>query len=175
VANVSGEQCDGTDLKGKTCAYFGLDGGGLDCYPQGHDKECTFDTSDCGGGNPVDFLIGNCTYGVDGTNECDEEPIGFYTSSWSGMWNWLHDGWDDPNGQSNCETANGVGTCVQDGSTWYYDPEGDSTACEDGGSTTIECPAEIPLPFFDNFSFIISLLAVMSIYGLIHINSNRRK
>jgi hypothetical protein len=38
----AGEQCDGTDLNGGTCAALGFDGGTLKCK-----AGCTFDTSSC--------------------------------------------------------------------------------------------------------------------------------
>jgi len=49
VINVAGEQCDGADLGGETCATLGFSGGTLAC------SGCSFDTSGCtcGGGGAV--------------------------------------------------------------------------------------------------------------------------
>jgi len=43
------EQCDGVDLKGKSCFSLGAgySGGTLKCFPKGHAQECQFDTSEC--------------------------------------------------------------------------------------------------------------------------------
>jgi hypothetical protein len=46
----AGEECDGTDIK-DTCSTAGscTGGGPLNCYPAGHEKECTLDITDCTG------------------------------------------------------------------------------------------------------------------------------
>ncbi len=58
----SGEECDGSDLRGRACADFGFAGGGtLSC-----DGDCNYDTTSCQGG-------GSCGDGVcdAGEEECD--------------------------------------------------------------------------------------------------------
>jgi hypothetical protein len=47
------EQCDGTDLNGKTCKDFGfIVTEGLSCYPKGHEKECQFNKESCSDCSP---------------------------------------------------------------------------------------------------------------------------
>ena len=48
VVNQLSENCDKTDLQGKTCQSFGFTGGTLNCT-----SSCTFDKSKCTGGNKV--------------------------------------------------------------------------------------------------------------------------
>ena len=60
----SGEDCDGDNLAGQTCASLGYRGGTLRCS-----SVCTFDYLQC---TPI--LCGNGT--VDGTEECDGTDLG---------------------------------------------------------------------------------------------------
>jgi hypothetical protein len=55
----SGEDCDGTNLGGKTCKDFGFTGGTLVCKS----TDCTFDTSGCTGGPGVCDNDGVCETG----------------------------------------------------------------------------------------------------------------
>jgi cysteine-rich repeat protein len=57
--NVVGEECDGSDLQGKTCFDFGFDAGKLSC------ENCLYDTSNC-----YDFECGNSI--LEGLEECDD-------------------------------------------------------------------------------------------------------
>ena len=57
--DAAGEQCDGADLGGESCASLGFSGGTLGC-----DAGCSFDTSGC-----AQSLCGNAT--VDSPEQCD--------------------------------------------------------------------------------------------------------
>lgn len=68
----AGEQCDGTNLNGRTCVSLGFSGGTLSCAPS-----CTLDTSACTspGGNGVPALVQNVSsstnpvgIGIDGND-----------------------------------------------------------------------------------------------------------
>jgi Metallo-peptidase family M12 len=68
----SGEQCDGGDLGGATCASLGYASGTLAC-----DANCTFDTSQC--------VAGPCGDGIVGHGEaCDPGGIGGASPSFGG-------------------------------------------------------------------------------------------
>jgi hypothetical protein len=69
--NVAGEECDGTDLGGQTCASLGFSGGTLAC------SSCSFDTSDCstGGGLPETGQT-QCDQGAGTLGPCPGSPAG---------------------------------------------------------------------------------------------------
>ena len=129
---------------------------------------CTFDTSGCTP-MPGGFKIGTCYYHTGTLNGCDEPPEGLLTTEWWGDWEWKHTGWGDNSSciaNSPCEFAS---DCILDnvtGSDLYYcDKDDRKKACNDGGRATIECPAEIQLPFFDKYTWIISVLVIAGIYA----------
>lgn len=144
-------------------------GGNLLC-----NSNCDFNISQCtfyGGGGNDGFAIGTCVYGSVLLNDCEDSPDGFYRADWTGTWAWGHAGYPDNN---TCVDRNGVG-CVQDpdDNLWYYDPSEKKAICEAGGTNTLECPAEIRLPFFGNLQLIITLLVIASIYGLLALDRKK--
>lgn len=82
--------------------------------------------------------IGECIYSQNTGDNCND---GFLTFSWTANWTW------------------GVGKGAAD------DPENLFGECIDG-SRTIECPAQIPLPFFGAYNFIVALIIIALIYVL---------
>lgn len=182
-----GEQCDGGDWGAiSSCSSFGLSGSGLACNP----TTCKFDTSNCTGtsgicgdgninpgetcdltdwgtisgcgsfdafsggalscnscqfnttqctGGPGNENIGRCIYTQQSTDNCDD---GFLTFSWTS--NWV---WDESNPGHN-------------------DPNGLYLQCKPG-QKTVECPAQIPLPFFGFYNAIAVILAVTLIYFIL--------
>jgi hypothetical protein len=93
-------------------------------------------TADNGNGG-VD--VGKCSYAEHTSDNCDD---GFLTFSWTASWEWA------------------VGNEIT-----QYDPDGLRALCVDG-SKTRECPAQIPLPFFGFYNFIIALAVIALIYIL---------
>lgn len=48
VQVMGGEACEGKDMQGFTCTWFGIySGGELGCYPKGHESQCQLDFSNC--------------------------------------------------------------------------------------------------------------------------------
>jgi len=72
----SGEECDGVELGGETCAGLGFDSGTLACT-----SACTFDTAEC-------LMVTLCGDGVaEGAEECDADDFGGATCEslgWTG-------------------------------------------------------------------------------------------
>ncbi len=65
IQQDAGEECDLSELGGKTCKDFGYSGGTLKCAP-----DCTFNLGECGDGGGSE---GNCGNGVvDPGEECDD-------------------------------------------------------------------------------------------------------
>ncbi len=83
--------------------------------------------------------IGECTYSQNTGDNCND---GFLTFAWTANWTWA------------------VGNEVE-----QNDPENLFGECIDG-SRTIECPAQIPLPFFGAYNFIVALIIIALIYVL---------
>ena len=195
-----GEQCDG-DLDGFSCGNFGFPGGELSCGTDckfntsacdgvsgicGNDvinpgetcddgnwstilgcssfdefdgtgslscgTDCQFDTSQCTGG-PGDnggSKIGTCAYDEDTTDNCDD---GILTFSWTAVWTW------DPSClDATCRVAN----------------QATRNKCKEGFATR-SCPAQIPLPFFGAYNFMVSLAIIALIYMLWGSNQGKKK
>lgn len=146
-------------------------GGSLSC-----DDTCNFDTANCtfsAGGNGG-VVLGNCTYNTGNVISCDN-PLsnGLYEASWTGDWGW---GSNNYTSNESCQAQHGVGKCVYDEGGYHYYPLGttDWANCEDGGQNTIECPAQIRLPFFGNIQFIITLLVIALIYGMLRLDKRKK-
>ncbi|MBM3228401.1 hypothetical protein FJZ20_00745 [Candidatus Pacearchaeota archaeon] len=96
--------------------------------------------------------VGRCVYANQViTNTCEEDPVGFLTFSWNAGWLW------DENCDAQCRIDNA-----------------DKEAACSAGSKTIECPAQILLPFFGAYSMIISVLAIAMIYVVLGILKKRK-
>ena len=74
----------------------------------------------------------------------------------------------DPNG-----CADGSITYTWD-ATWNGDPLKRPISCTPTGGYTLSCPAEVQLPFFGFYNFIIALAFVMAIYLIANLKSKRR-
>lgn len=72
-------------------------------------------------------------------NGCDD---GFLTISWAGSWSW-----------SNTNPS-------------HTDPKGLQAKCNAGGTKTLECPAQVQLPFFSMANIIAAALIIAGIYLL---------
>jgi len=179
------ESCDGTDWGGIiACSDLGeFTGGTLDC-----DSSCNWDLSNCQGGidgpqTQEGFSVGNCSYDTTATSDCNEDPIGFYVASWDGSWTWgsLNTGWQDnvtcaaftPCTNTEC-VIDDKGTTTTLDDLWYCDPQNKFFECTGGGENTIECPAEIRLPFFGGLQIIITLLVVGVIYGMMALERRKK-
>ncbi|MBU1510547.1 hypothetical protein KKD52_09320 [Myxococcota bacterium] len=110
----AGEMCDGGDLGGKTCMDLAFESGTLSCFGVDHgDSACTFNTSQCVGGNPCGNEVIEAEEQCDGANH---------------------------NGQT-CESLNmGTGTlvckddCSFDTSNCYLPAE----ICDDGADNDVD-------------------------------------
>ena len=99
--------------------------------------------------------VGICIYTQFTDDTCDDE--GFLTFSWTGEWIW-DAGCDLPSG---CQTqADNLALQAQ---------------CEEGGEKTVECPAQIPLPFFNIYSFVAALTIIALIYVILILRKEKRK
>ena len=82
-----GEQCESGTV-GFSCTDFDdFEGDGLICV------DCMIDTSGCGGGE----IGGACQYSQTRTNECDADPVGLFSYSWTGIWDGIANGdaWEE--------------------------------------------------------------------------------
>ena len=101
--------------------------------------------------------IGYCNYISDNQDDCED---GFLEYSWEGKWVWGKNSFITP---YNSFSKNSVDYIFADGK-YHYDPLRISeTSCE-SGEKTLACPAQIKLPFFGFFGFLISLILISLIY-----------
>ncbi len=101
---------------------------------------CTYMDPDCT--NQQNLLqIGSCKITQSVEKDCDTEPKGYKTLTWTGVWN-------PAPGASDTGAAHDL--------------------CVAGGKVTVPCPALIQLPFFDYLELIGSALVIAFVYvGLI--------
>ena len=143
VVNQRIEECDGSDLQGKDCKSLGYESGDLICFAEGTADECKFDITSCIGElEPLGG--GTCQITQTIESECEEEPVGLFIYSWTGVW-------------TGTQSGDAYEKCVQGG-------EGE----------TIECPAQVQLPFFDFYNVIIALALIGLIYFFL-IRKKQRK
>ncbi len=116
--------------------------------------------------------VGSCAYSegdLEG-DTCDDD--GYLTYSWNAVWSWTGNSYTS---QQACESANSVGTCVQSGIYWYYDPNKDSEKCVDISGAFL-CPAKAKLPGFNWINLLIALLVLAIVYYfLINKKANSKK
>lgn len=146
---------------------------GASCLPQWNIFNRTQFIIDSGSGLPG---LGICNYNEDTNDDCTD---GFLTYSWDISINWpsggSNDGWDN---QADCILAGGdpPSSCVEfsqaiepnfDGK-WHYDPlvGGENPLLDQchGGSNTIQCPAQMQLPFFTWGNFVITVIVLIIAY-----------
>ncbi len=166
--DLPGEFCDGDDIDAHTCSQVGnFDSGYLLC-----DGNCLPDTTFCENATGGSNDLGLCSSSTNAVKECSEPPIGVYEVSWSGLWSWLGNSYNDV---ASCDAANpGSGGCVQDGNSWYFDPMSLMSQCEAGGVNSIQCPADLKLPFFTFTQFVMTLMTILAIYGLMSLSRKRK-
>lgn len=137
-----GATCDGGEIPGNnngTCD-FGIDGCLSDDCSDGDRDTCISpyycSLGKCSSVEGPSVNLGKCTISQTIEKNCDEDPVGYKTITWTGIW-----------------TGDDCGTACE--------------KCETGGKTTIPCPAQIQLPFFDNYQVIIAIMVIVGIYVLI--------
>jgi len=144
-----GETCDGSSawepIEG--CRDFDdFTSGTLVC------TACQFDTSQCtGGAEGVGDEVGICIYTQYTNDTCDDD--GYLDFTWTGEWIW------DEGCDANCRIANA-------------DKE---VLCEEAGGKRLVCPAQIPLPFFNIYSFVAALTIIALIYVILILRKEKRK
>jgi cysteine-rich repeat protein len=94
--------------------------------------------------------VGKCTYTQTSDDTCEDD--GFLTFSWTAVWT------PDPECDATCQAENA-------------DKE---AACTDG-QKTVECPAQILLPFFDAYNVIIALIIIGLIYWAISVEKGKSR
>ena len=152
------------------CVVADVSGGNIDCDDPQIECGCSWISASgsCNatwsGSPPGDGgeKIGTCTYGEDTTDNCDD---GFLTFNWTATWTWADTGVDPP-----CD----IGYVLGGDEKCHYDPNKLSEDC-DAGSTYRVCPAQIPLPFFGAYNFIVALAIIALIYILWASNQRKRK
>jgi len=87
--------------------------------------------------------VGGCKIIQTIEKDCDEEPVGYKIISWTGTWTGIGDDASNPAYQR----------------------------CIAGGRTTIPCPAQIQLSFFNYYNLIIAI----GVIALVYISLNLRK
>jgi len=83
---------------------------------------------------PITLGINNCRITQTIQKDCNVEPTGYKTISWSGIW------------VGNTTSGTAYNRCIT------------------GGTDNVPCPAEIQLPFFDYIELIITLVVIAGIY-----------
>ena len=146
-----GETCDGSEWEPITnCGDFdAFTGGTLMCV------DCQFDTSQCAGGPEADVNIGTCIYTQSTDDTCDDD--GFLTFSWTTEWIWI----------GECDA-----TCQSQPQNLALKTECDN---DDGLTRSLACPAQIPLPFFNIYSFVAALTIIALIYVILILRKEKRK
>ncbi len=174
IVDFGSEVCDGfgtnanfskpLNLPGSEwkCSDFDdFDSGFLEC------DNCILNTTWCRRSNEnQETELGSCRKSQDAIKGCDEEPnVGLYITSWSGVWIPGHTGFST---DEACENYYDPG-CEQSSidNLWYYDPQGRMTTCTEGGETVIDCPAKVPLPFFNPYNLVTAILLIGAIYIII--------
>ncbi len=140
VVNI-GEQCEGNPLTIKDDIPTELSCTSFDKFKTGildcNEATCMIDTSDCERG--AKRKIGTCHINQSIVKECDETPnVGFKSINWTGLWT--------------------LGT----------GPSGTlaELRCKAGGAKTIQCPAQVQLPFFGTYGIIASVSVIALIYAV---------
>ncbi len=146
-----GETCDGSEWEPITnCSDFDdFTGGILMCV------DCQFDTSQCAGGPEADVNIGTCIYTQSTDDTCDDD--GFLTFSWTTEWIW----------NEECDAT----SCQSQPQNLALKTECDN---DDGLTRSLACPAQIPLPFFNIYSFVAVLIIIALIYTAIIILKKKK-
>lgn len=128
-------------------------------------SKCEFDSTvrscNSSAGN---FTSGTCYNDQGSVKDCGVDPDpNWYMSSWNGTWVW--DSGNNFGSEAECTLSCSFGTCINETSIlWRCDLEGSQLSCEEGGTRKIPCPEELPLPFFNLYNFLISILLIATIY-----------
>jgi hypothetical protein len=147
-----GETCDGSSAWGPITGCEDFDAftgsGTLSC------DNCQFDTSQCVGPGGAGAEIGTCIYTQFTDDTCDDD--GFLTFTWNTEWVW--DAGCDAICQNQAENLALKTKCDND----------------DGLTDSLECPAQIPLPFFNIYSFVAALIIIALIYTAIILSKKKK-
>lgn len=159
----AGETCDGSDwgqIKG--CGDFDsflANNGQLTCG-----SNCIFNTSQCvNSANNV----GTCYYTSDTTDTCQDDnrlDVNF-TATWTWSPGNTYSSNPDPSSSDYYNTSDGQ---------WHYDPQRLSLNCVNT-QTSLICPAQIPLPFFNIYNLIAAILVIAVVYFAIESKRKKRK
>jgi hypothetical protein len=80
--------------------------------------------------------VGGCRVTQTITKACDEEPVGYKTLKWIGVWT----------GDEASKTGTAYSRCIT------------------GGTTNVPCPAQVALPFFDSYGLAITVAVIALVY-----------
>ncbi|MBI2044100.1 hypothetical protein HYT24_01930 [Candidatus Pacearchaeota archaeon] len=117
----------------------------IDCSDPSIACFCSWDSATGKCSSAFGELDGNGSlYGTCRVAETQNDPNGcndgFLTISWTGSWSW-----------SNTNPT-------------HQDPKGLEAKCNAGGTKTLECPAQVQLPFFTMTNIIAAILIIAGIY-----------
>ncbi|MFH1270625.1 MAG: hypothetical protein ABII03_03235 [Nanoarchaeota archaeon] len=135
----------------------------LTCGEEGVICFCEWLGSSCGSSSSIvreDVHVGNCSYSEKSGDNCDD---GLLVYSWGINWIWGHPGWDTLVEATSIGPSTNEAYYVLENKKYYYDPNGDFEGCADG-SSQIECPASIALPFFGIYQIIFVILILGVVY-----------
>ncbi|MEX0920263.1 MAG: hypothetical protein WDZ69_01630 [Candidatus Pacearchaeota archaeon] len=135
-----------------------------ECYWDSGENECDAKWNTDGDGTDG----GTCTYtreDVTGSCETDE----FITFNWTAEWEW-HDGniGEEP-GEDGC-----LDNYVLDDGLCYLDSEKQMETCQSDSRVAL-CPAQIALPFFNVYSFLIAILLIVAVYMILNMKKTGKK
>jgi hypothetical protein len=125
---------------------FGIDGClSSDCHDGDRDTCSEADGLYCLSGKCANVEgpprgLGKCTISQTIEKNCDEEPVGSKRIVWTGIWTEGGTSITDCGGKLACEK------------------------CIAGGKSSVPCPAQVQLPFFDYIGIITTVLAITLIY-----------
>ncbi|VVB82474.1 Uncharacterised protein [uncultured archaeon] len=128
---------------------FGIDGCSSSDCKEGEQDSCATGTycsaGKCSSVEGPPLTLGSCKIVEKIEKTCDQEPVGYKIINWTGIW-------------TNETTDTQITTLAACG--------GDSGCekCITGGESTVPCPAQVQLPFFDYLELIISVVVIALIY-----------
>ncbi len=111
------------------------------------DKICNIIWGNLECGLSDSFKAGTCIYHDTSTDNCDD---GYLSYSWTAEWVWDED------------------------NPLHLDPNNEESKCIDG-SSTVECPAQIQLPFFGIHSLIAAIAIIILVYLILNSKKHKKR
>ncbi len=110
-------------------------------------------------------VIGSCIYNENAsTDDCSD---GFLSHAWTANWTW-----DSTN--VYILNPNLPGYILGSDGKYHYDPQGAALTCQ-SGSSTIPCPAQVQLSFFDWKNLVAVVILISLLYFLLEKSKKKRE